>query len=83
MDFNNNKNLIMETLTQRGATKPCSRCGQLGFSLLDGFFNHSIMDSLNAGLVVGGPSIPVVITACNHCGHLNEHAAGALGLLEK
>lgn len=83
MDFKTNKTLIIDTLTERGATKPCSRCGNLPHTLVDGFFNHSINNSLNEGLVVGGPSIPVVVTACNTCGHLSEHAIGALGLLEK
>jgi len=73
---------IIKALEEKGATKPCSRCGHKSFSLLDGYFSHSIQTSLEDGIVLGGPTVPVVTTICNNCGYLSQHAVGALGLLK-
>jgi len=34
-------------------------------------------------MVIGGPSVPSVVTACNRCGYLSQHTLGTLGLLPK
>jgi hypothetical protein len=35
------------------------------------------------GLVLGGPSVPTAVLACNRCGWVAQHALGVLGLLPK
>ena len=75
------KQKIIMALENRGATRPCPRCGNNSFTLLDGYFNQTIQTELK-GLVIGGPSVPSVVVACNRCGLLNQHALGVLGLLE-
>lgn len=74
------KQKIIKALQERGATIPCPRCGNSSFTLLDGYFNQTIQTELK-GMVIGGPSIPSVVVACNRCGYLSQHALGVLGLL--
>lgn len=72
---------IAKLLTERGATKPCHRCGHTNFAVIDGYSSFSLQDSLEGGLVLGGPAVPVVTVACTKCGAITPHALGPLGLL--
>lgn len=74
------KDEIIQKLVEKGADKPCPRCGNKAFTLVDGFFNQTIQNSAS-DYVLGGESIPSVITACTNCGFLSQYALGALGLL--
>lgn len=74
---------IAELLTDRGATKPCHRCGNSQFTVLDGYSNVSLQEDFNSGIIIGGVTIPVTYVACNNCGAITGHAVGALGLLPK
>lgn len=74
------KNRIIAALEKAEAKLPCSRCGNQSFTLLDGYFNQPVQTELG-GLVLGGPSVPSVVVVCSRCGHLSQHALGALGLL--
>jgi hypothetical protein len=76
------KEKIVKALMERGAQSPCPRCGNPNFTLLDGFFNQPIQPELG-NIILGGPSIPSVVTVCTHCGFISQHALGALGLLPK
>ena len=69
-----------DALRAKGALKPCPRCGNASFSLIDGMFNHFLQTELT-NLAIGGPSIPTIVVGCTNCGWLAEHALGALGLL--
>ena len=71
---------IAKALTDRGVTMPCPRCGNNSFSVVDGYFNHSLQSEISGGLSIGGPSIPAAVTACNQCGFMAQHALGVLGL---
>lgn len=73
---------IIQALELVGATKPCPRCGNSTFSLVDGYFTHFIQKSLG-GVNLGGPSIPTAVVVCSNCGWVAEHALGALKLLPK
>jgi ribosomal protein S27AE len=77
------KQQIIKALNDRGVSQPCPRCGNRSFSLIDGYFNQPVQPELSGGLVIGGPTIPSVVTACNKCGFLAQHALGVLGLLPK
>ena len=76
------KESIAKTLAEAGAELPCPRCGNPSFRLLDGFFSQPIQPELG-NIVLGGPSIPSVLTVCTRCGFISQHAVGALGLLPK
>ena len=76
------KEKIINILDERGAKLPCPRCGNNNFTLLDGYFNQTIQTEIK-GMVIGGPSVPSVVVACNRCGYLSQHALGPLGLLSK
>jgi hypothetical protein len=71
---------IITALEACGANKPCPRCYTNSWNLVDGFVNHPLSD-IPGQLILGGPSIPVVVVVCDTCGYLAEHAAGKLGLL--
>lgn len=73
---------IIRALEARDAKLPCPRCGNRSFTLLDGYFNQTVQANIK-GMVLGGPSVPSVVLACNKCGYLSQHALGALGLLQK
>jgi hypothetical protein len=73
---------IIQALDRVGATKPCPRCGNPTFSLVGGYFNHFVQQSLS-GVSLGGPSIPTAVVVCSNCGWVAEHALGALKLLPK
>ena len=74
------KDDVIKRLKEKGVTLPCPRCGSSSFSLLDGYFNETIQSML-PGIVLGGPTVPSVATACSRCGFLSQHALSALGLL--
>jgi hypothetical protein len=76
------KKKIAQLLTERGAVKPCFRCGHINLVVLDSYSNFTLQDNMSQGLVVGGPSVPVALVACSNCGAITAHALGALGLLE-
>ena len=73
---------ITRALDERGANRPCPRCGNESFALVGGYFNQTIQIEAQ-GIFLGGPSIPSVVVVCNQCGYLSQHALGALGLLPK
>jgi ribosomal protein L37E len=79
---NERKQEIIKALEERGVRLPCPRCGNQSFTLLDGYFNQTVQTDLK-GMVLGGPSVPSVVLACNRCGYLSQHALGSLGLLPR
>ena len=73
-------NKIELLLQQKGATRPCHRCGQFGFTVLNGFTNFILQSNFRDGVEVKGASVPVENMACDNCGAVTSRAAGALGL---
>jgi len=74
------KDNIIKKLVERKAILPCPRCGNHNFILLDGYFIQPMSAEIGA-MVLGGQSVPTVVTACSQCGFLSQHALGALGML--
>ena len=70
---------IVSALREKGAVRPCPRCGTENFQFV-GLFKHALQDQ-GAGFKIGGKSIPVAALTCVNCGWMSEHALGALGLL--
>lgn len=60
---------------------PCPRCGNNKFTVIDGYAQYMIQPEITGGLVIGGPTVPVALVACENCGAITPHALGALGLL--
>ena len=69
-----------EVLKERGAIKACPRCGKKSFTMMDGIFKPVVNPGLGTN-IIGGPSVPVAVVVCDHCGFISQHALGALGLL--
>ena len=80
------KQKIIETIQQRLKERQrnliCPLCGNNGFVLAEGYTQDALQNELT-GLILGGPSIPVVIVVCNHCGYVIRFSLGILGLLPK
>ena len=72
---------IARKLEEKKATQHCHRCSHNSFTVLEGFSNIQIQEDLTAVLVIGGPSVPVALIACNNCGAITPHALGALDML--
>lgn len=64
---------IVNALKLKGVVKPCPRCGNEGFILLDGLTLHSMQDETGT-FVLGGRTVPAILTACQNCGYLSQHA---------
>jgi len=77
------KDEIIQVLLKKGAVHPCHRCGVSSFSVIDGFSKLIVEKDLEEiqNLNLGGPTIPVIMIACNNCGAITMHGMGALGLL--
>jgi ribosomal protein L37E len=74
------KEEIIKRLIEKGATNPCPRCGNQGFTVLDGFLSHAVQHNFQ-NLSLGGEVVPTIITVCAKCGFLSLHSMGVLGFL--
>ena len=72
---------IAKILTEKKATNRCHRCNSNQFNVLESYSYLVLQDDIGKDLVIGGPSVPVALLACNNCGVITSHALGALGLL--
>ncbi len=73
---------IIAALKAAGVNAPCPRCRNTNFTLMDGYITHPIQSDFQS-FNIGGPSLPAVMTVCNQCGFLAQHALGVLNLLPK
>jgi hypothetical protein len=71
---------IIRALEARGALLPCPRCGNKSFTVINGYFNHTVRPQTSS-VVLEGLSLPTAGVVCNKCGFLSQHALGALGLM--
>ena len=65
-------------LTKKGVRLPCPRCGSNKFSVVG-----EALIAINSDptvVMIGGPSIPTIVVACEMCGYVTQHAQGPLGL---
>ena len=77
------KQKIITALQNKQALLPCPRCSKQKFTILDGYFNQTIQQHIQAGLIIGGPSVPSAVIVCDNCGYMSQHALGILGLMPK
>lgn len=76
------KDKISNALYEKGAVQHCPRCNHATFSLADGYVMQQLQGTLG-GFTIGGRAIPCVAVICEHCGYVNFHAIGPLGLMEE
>ena len=70
---------IIELLGERGASKPCPRCGTERFEVVA---ETSVL--MPGGVPHSPPEdrfVPVVMIACKNCGWLSQHALVAIGMM--
>jgi len=72
------KNKIIEVLNELGAVRPCPRCENDSFALLDNIYNQP--PRLRPIGSHNGPKIPSIVVICDRCGFISQHA---LFILEK
>lgn len=83
MDQNSFSNLKEEIL--KGLSRNKIKCvNQTGTELLiseqhkltiiDSFVNQPIQESLNGNIIIGGPTLPLVVIVCEKCGNVQYYA---------
>jgi ribosomal protein L37E len=72
---------IAKILTDKGADKPCHRCGHEDFAIINKYTYIPLQESLSQSITLGGAVIPAILTICINCGSVNFHALAGLGLL--
>jgi len=76
-----NRSEIAQILTEKGADKPCHRCGCEDFAIIDQYTYIPLQEKLSQRITLGGSAIPAVLTVCVNCGAVNFHALAGLGLM--
>lgn len=76
------KERIITALRTHGVSHiKCPICNnETSFSVVDGYFAHSLQGDFN-NIVLGGQSVPTIGIICSRCGFISQHAIGILGLL--
>lgn len=72
---------IGKILTDKGADRPCHRCGHEDFAIIDQYTYIPLQEKLSQSLKLGGSAIPAIVTVCVNCGAVNFHALAGLGLM--
>lgn len=85
------KNDILEQLARRGVNRPCPRCTNKAFSLLEIIFSlpapNDPVDPRDWIRRPGGMpqtwtntpyGVPYVVTVCTNCGFMSEHSLGVV-----
>ena len=68
---------IAEALNNKGATKPCERCGSSDFVALEGYYRQEIQSDMQ-NVSLGGPNTQTVAMGCNNCGNMSFFAVNVL-----
>jgi hypothetical protein len=76
-----NRSEIAKILTEKGADKPCHRCGCEDFAIIDKYTYVPLQEELSQRITLGGSAIPAILTVCVNCGAVNFHALAGLGLM--
>ena len=71
---------IVEVLQERGAWKPCHRCGSESLGLTKSYFNISATKS--PASFYDGMAVPSILVICANCGAMTFHSLAVLGLLK-
>jgi len=72
------KDLVVQQLRAK-VRAGCPICGQGNWTVGDEVVICTT-SSLQGGVAIGGPVIPMVQVVCNNCGFVAHHAVGALGI---
>lgn len=73
--FNINRENLVKSLIKKLENGKCPMCGQQKFTLVEGYFTHTIQEDLN-NVRLGGKAIPTINLICNNCGFVSMHAVG-------
>lgn len=60
---------------------PCKMCGGMNFTTSDEYL--ALLSEKEYGRLNIGPTVPVGVIICTHCGHVEFFSLGILGLLPK
>ena len=73
------RNLIAEGLTKKGARHPCPACGMNQWLVGEHLIRADVFSS--GGTILGGPSYPLAFVVCQNCFFLRPHLAMPLGVV--
>jgi hypothetical protein len=71
---------IQDALKEKGALRPCDRCGNAELAVLDTIFVEGLDGAAAAAFLSGAEprAFPTIAVACTNCGALCHHLVGAL-----
>lgn len=75
------KRQIANWLNERARSNHCPSCGSNNWSMGDDLFN--LMPYTGGGMIIGGPTYPVVFLVCNHCAYVRQYMAMPMGIFEE
>ena len=81
-DLTEQQKRFIEILNSKGIKLICPRCGNNNFSILEGYVNLPMAEKVGE-IILGGRTLPTIVTYCTKCGFLSQHLAGVLGLFPK
>lgn len=72
---------IVAWLNKKGVNHSCPICNQNDWSI----GSHVISSNVHIanGVMLGGPSYPIVFTVCNNCAYVRQFMAVPMGLLSE
>ncbi|WP_339175036.1 hypothetical protein NSS90_14905 [Bacillus sp. PS93] len=71
------KRKIQKSIQEKGALRPCDKCGCQDIILLDQYVRVDMQDS-PYDTVLGGHHIPAIGLVCDRCGNINLFAAKSI-----
>lgn len=84
MIYKFDRSAVQAALQEKGATRPCSRCGGTVFSIMPGFTTLYVNEEYDENAIQfgNGSQMPVVFVACTTCAAITMHGIGGLGLVD-
>ena len=81
MPFNADQNkTIADALTTKGVVARCPSCGHPNFYVVQDLVFMQLQPTPNAGLLIGGQSLPSIAVLCMNCGDTRFFNVFVLGL---
>lgn len=71
---------ITNELEKKGANKPCHRCGEVSFVVVDEMSHFSLQTEMTSRKDTNS-TLPVAFVICRNCGAVTPHALGAFDLI--
>ena len=76
------RNELIESLTNRAQDILCPICHGKSFTIADGYALNQLQEDYQSFTMTGAKTIPSIYMICNNCGFMSQHALGALKIIK-